>query len=266
MGRCRVTRDMRPSILLATTIALMVPAPGHAQPLTKPAPVSSASRPAEFPGPPDRDGSKAWRLAAAFLARQPFASDYATQGSAVGPVAGMTGCFDVEFASLGTNETAQGVVRADIVKRECAWLGQWGPEFLKREIERIETLCTPDKGSTRQQVEERFGAGKPIRNSKGPATQPVPEESPIRAYPFGTNGTLVVYYNGDGKVRSAHYFDPYSLKGRAAGERVPPAEQVRELTPRLRQMERILAEYQSRFGSDPKPAQPPTNSNPQRSL
>ena len=76
----------------------------------------------------------------------------------------------------------------------------------------------------------------------------------MRHYSFGTN-TLVVTYDEAGKVRWAHYVDPYSLKGRAFGSRLSPEEEMRELIPRLRQMERILAEYQARFGVKSKTSQ-----------
>lgn len=79
----------------------------------------------EDPGPAGRDPSIAWNMAAGFMAEQGFAGKYSKRASRVAPVAGVPGSYDVSFKPLDPNKASHdGVVRVDIKKRACIWLGE----------------------------------------------------------------------------------------------------------------------------------------------
>ncbi|MHC4169270.1 MAG: MSCRAMM family protein, partial [Planctomycetota bacterium] len=133
-----------------------------------------------------------------------------------------------------------------------------GPEAVLRdrleaEIREIESLCAPAKGTLRHAVERRYGKGIAVSSADDPSEVDDPA-SRYRVYEFFENESLLVCYDGESlaEVISARYVDPRSLKGRDG----PPTdeEQLRELKPRLKQMQRILAEYTKRFGEDKKAA------------
>lgn len=117
---------------------------------------------------------------------------------------------------------------------------------IQQEIARIEVLCVPAKRTTRKQVEQRFGLGQPSTNQKVLPKNGVTQNSPYRSYAFCPNGTLFVCYDKDWNLLWAGFLDPFSVKGRVPGP-IPPAVQLKELEPRLKQMKLILREYQRRF-------------------
>ena len=357
---------MKQSACLVLIFAMALAFLALAEPQVTPAPGPVFSPPGEAAGPAGADQGRAWRLANDFMAKQLFGSNYAARASAVSPVAGLPGVFDVEFRMLhpgglgpsrapgtvyqagqeisyfgmvglskfggyalqnsevspqavhlpsteatpdpgfqngqrvsvrgllqmrmiGSDEPGaqalsqplyymdtfkivegkegmpkqppesslsaesgqapHGFVRVDLSKGECRWMGDWGSDFLRKEIARIEAMCTPARGTTRQEVEAQFGPGKPTFDGKVTTEQPAPETSPIRRYTFGTNETLYVYYETDWKVRWAHFDDPYTPKGRPGFQAIPPEQEIRELRHRLKQVEHILAEYRARFGA-----------------
>ena len=116
---------------------------------------------------------------------------------------------------------------------------------IQQEIERIEAICVPPKGTSRNEVEKKFGLGRPATNSKIPPKGGIPEDSRYRSYVFCPDGILFVCYDKASNVWWAHFLDPYSTKGRYRP--ASPEEQLKELEPRLEQMKRILKEYQRRF-------------------
>jgi hypothetical protein len=119
---------------------------------------------------------------------------------------------------------------------------------LRAEIARLEAGCVPTNGTVRADVETKFGAGTPATNTKDTPKEGIPADSPYRAYDFCSNGTLFVRYDKRWRVVHAHYIDPYSSKGRILPPTVTPEEELRELEPRLQQMQQIAGEYGKRFG------------------
>ena len=117
---------------------------------------------------------------------------------------------------------------------------------LKNEIGRLETRCVPTAGTTRVDVEQKFGPGTPGLLSKIPAEAPT--NSLYRVYEFCTDGRLWVHYNKTWNVEWAHYEDPYQSKGLPAGVSIEPKQEVHELEQRLQQMTQIAREYKKRFG------------------
>lgn len=122
---------------------------------------------------------------------------------------------------------------------------------LKVEIARLEAGCVPTNGTSRADVETKFGPGSPAMNSKVPLPGGIPADSPYRSYDFCTNGTLFVCFDKSWHVVYAHYLDPYQTKGRVGsiGSIIKPEEEARELEQRLQQMKEIVAEYAKRFGA-----------------
>jgi hypothetical protein len=121
-------------------------------------------------------------------------------------------------------------------------------QTLKAEIARLETACVPAKGTARSDVEATFGTGRPGENSKVMPNNGIPADSPYRVYDFCFNGTLVVRYDQHWRVMHANYFNPYQTKGRPVQSSVTSEEELREVEPRLRQMQQINAEYAARLG------------------
>ncbi|MHC4181271.1 MAG: carboxypeptidase-like regulatory domain-containing protein, partial [Planctomycetota bacterium] len=122
-------------------------------------------------------------------------------------------------------------------------------ESLQAKIREIESWAVPAKGTLRHAIENRFGKGTPSENADAPRKRGNPG-SRYRLYEFCENGSLFICYDAESlaKVVWARYLDPYSVKDRAT---TPTAEeQLRELEPRLKQMQLILAEYKRRFGED----------------
>jgi beta-lactamase regulating signal transducer with metallopeptidase domain len=119
-------------------------------------------------------------------------------------------------------------------------------EAIVARLKAIEAECVPGKGTSREEVEKRFGKGKPVVGGKI-STKPATPDSRHWGYEFCDNGTLLVRYDNEtnSKVLWAYYLDPYSTKGRTAEPN--PQERLRELKPRLKQMETILVEYRQRF-------------------
>jgi hypothetical protein len=142
------------------------------------------------------------------------------------------------------------------------WLGQWlglladGPtaeriQQLKSEIGRLEARCVPARGTTREEVERKFGLGRPtpIVISKFPAQAAT--NSPNRAYEFCTNGTLQVRYDETWRVSWAYYANPYGVNGLPLGATIPPEWELGGLEERLQQMKQIAADYEKRFDANP---------------
>jgi len=121
---------------------------------------------------------------------------------------------------------------------------------LQREIQKLELQCAPQKGTSLQEVEAVFGSGTPLSPSpsKTPPKEAPPADSPRRAYKLCEDGTLIVWYDSEGKVLHANYPNPYSTKGRPIGASEPTEEQLLgELEPRLKQMKIIADAYKKRM-------------------
>lgn len=118
---------------------------------------------------------------------------------------------------------------------------------MRQEIARLEAQCAPAKGTSRKEVEKKFGVGRPVFLGKVPPKEGVSEDSPQRSYKFASLGTLFVSYDEQWKVLRAAFGNPFSTKGRTAGRRVPIEEQRQEVEPRLEQMRRIVKECNKRF-------------------
>jgi hypothetical protein len=122
---------------------------------------------------------------------------------------------------------------------------------LSGEIGRLESRCVPTNGTSRADLEIKFGTGKAAFNGMVPPPGGIPADSPYRAYDFCTNGTLFVCYDKTWHVESARYIDPYAVNNRFS---LPQPEEVRrELEPRLQQMKQIAEVYNKRFGGDSQP-------------
>ena len=125
---------------------------------------------------------------------------------------------------------------------------------LKAEIEALERASVPAAGTSRAEVESRFGRGRPVRASKVPVD--APPSSPDRAYelasPTGPNrrpvGTLRVRYDGNWNVRWSRYVHPYTMKRLLPGEVEPLDGRYREARQRLAQLRRIRQAIKQRFG------------------
>lgn len=119
---------------------------------------------------------------------------------------------------------------------------------MEQEIARIEAICEPARGTTRIEVEKKFGVGHPTVNTKT-SNHPIPEDSPYRIYEFCPDGTLQVSYDKDWKVRWAHFSGPYHDPIMAHNRQNPLSQHERLLVAeaRLTQMQSILQEYQKRF-------------------
>lgn len=125
------------------------------------------------------------------------------------------------------------------------------------EIAALERATEPAEGTSRDEVERRFGPGRAAQRPAKVRLEVLPD-SPYRAYellpPRVSDGppdaVLFVRYDGDWNVRRAHFLNPYSTKGRplVVGMQVPLAERHREATRRLAQMRRIREEVRRRFG------------------
>jgi uncharacterized small protein (DUF1192 family) len=118
---------------------------------------------------------------------------------------------------------------------------------IRQEIARLEAQCVPGKGTSRKEVEKKFGVGRPTFPGKVPPKEGVPENSSQRSYTFASLGTLIVSYDKQWKVSSAGFVDPFSMKGRLAGTRIPIEDQRRDVEPRLEQMKQIVKECNRRF-------------------
>jgi hypothetical protein len=148
----------------------------------------------------------------------------------------VSGCGDRELSSANSGSGRQ----TTSVEQRVA--------EIRSEIEAIESVCVPEKGTPREDVEKIFGSGNPLppHVSKLPYKGEIPKDSPRRAYDLCPNGTLLVHYDRQWNVMFADYLDPYSVKGRPFGLKVPPDELLRELEPRLRQMRQILEVYKKK--------------------
>ena len=83
-----------------------------------------------------------------------------------------------------------------------------------QELSRIDAICIPPKGTPRNEVEKKFGVGKPGVNHKSAPDGVIPEDSPFRLYEFCPNGTLFVNYGDAWNLAHAYFIDPHSVKGR----------------------------------------------------
>lgn len=111
--------------------------------------------------------------------------------------------------------------------------------LFRKKISEIENRCTPQTGTSRQEVERIFGEGNPASNKK---LGVIESDSPYRSYVLCVDGTLFVQYSND-KVVSAHYLDPFAAKGRPLGVKIPIEEELQEAKHRLKQMEMIETVY-----------------------
>ncbi len=115
---------------------------------------------------------------------------------------------------------------------------------LQKRVEELESQCTPARGTPRSTVEKKFGEGRPITGHK--TTRDGRPDSQMRQYEFCAEGILNVRYDDQWLVRWAHYSNPYSTNGLLPGTVKSLETLYFELTPRVAQLERILAEYQKR--------------------
>ena len=136
----------------------------------------------------------------------------------------------------------------------CIWGGyasEKEAEFkkLKKEIQELESFCSPKPGITRAAVEKIFGKGKaaPPVDSKMPYKGKIPEDSPRRGYRVCENGYLVVHYDKNWIVKRTYYPDPYASKGLMAGTVLPIDQRLREARQRLAQMRRVKKEYKKKI-------------------
>ncbi|MFH1360909.1 MAG: hypothetical protein ABIJ41_07780 [Candidatus Omnitrophota bacterium] len=123
--------------------------------------------------------------------------------------------------------------------------------LLRKKIAEIESQCTPQKGTPKEEVERIFGKGKPAHIGKLPDYTVTPD-SPNRSYELCKDGVLLVHYK-DWRVQWAHYIDPYSVKGRFKKPSIE--EQLQEARPRLKQLETIQVAYLKRINELNKPLQ-----------
>ena len=119
---------------------------------------------------------------------------------------------------------------------------------LSDEIVRLESLCVPPNGTSRADLEMKFGAGRATFNGMAPPPGGIPADSPYRVYEFCTNGTLFVSYDKTWHVERAKYNDPYT-PGNVVSI-IPPEAETWSLEQRLQQMKQIAEEYKKRFGGD----------------
>lgn len=105
-------------------------------------------------------------------------------------------------------------------------------------IKRIEAMCTPEKGATREEVEMRFGNGEPDKKLPN-----------ARRYNFCENGTLIIFYDKDtnSKVMLAEFINPYEKKG--SSKLFTDQERIEQLKSRLDQMNKILQEYEENWSA-----------------
>lgn len=118
-----------------------------------------------------------------------------------------------------------------------------GVAQMKEQTREEENAFLPLPGISRDDVERRFGTGRPTIASKIPA--PVPPDSRLAAYEVGTVGSFLVQYEKSGRVFWAHVVDPTSTKGLRLGTSLPLEQRYREAAlhlQRVRQVRKALAE------------------------
>lgn len=131
---------------------------------------------------------------------------------------------------------------------------------MRREIDRLEKQYVPAEGTSRKEVEKKFGAGRPDFYGKVPPRAGLSEDSSIRSYEFASLGRLLVFYDKQWKVSWAMFnyprknplghgggFGSGNANGNPNNQPQSIEEQRRELGPRLEQMKRIAKEYNGRF-------------------
>ncbi len=125
---------------------------------------------------------------------------------------------------------------------------------MEAEIAALERASEPARGTSRSDIERRYGEGRPVVTSKVPVE--VPPDSRQRVYEFlpphapgdRPDAVLSVRYDHEWRVRYAHFQNPYSIKSRIAGVPIPLVERHHEARKRLPQMRRIREELRRRFG------------------
>ena len=80
---------------------------------------------------------------------------------------------------------------------------------LKDEIVRLASLCVPTNGTSRADLEIKFGTGRAKYIGMAPPPIVIPADSRYREYDFCTNGTLFVYYDKTWHVEFAEYEDSF---------------------------------------------------------
>ena len=124
---------------------------------------------------------------------------------------------------------------------------------LSEEIVRLESLCVPTNGTSRADLEIKFGTGRATYIGMVHPPDGIPADSPNREYDFCTNGTLIVRYDKTWHVEQAFYGDPYMpIPGNFASP-LPPEVETRLLEHTVQQMKQIAEEYKKRFGGDSHP-------------
>ncbi|MFH1360908.1 MAG: hypothetical protein ABIJ41_07775 [Candidatus Omnitrophota bacterium] len=113
--------------------------------------------------------------------------------------------------------------------------------LLRKKISDMGNRCTPQKGTSKEEVERVFGAGEESMFDTFPSR---PEGSAYYIYNFCKDGILHVVYLNDLAWR-AHFEDYFTVQQR---EKRPPIEElIREARGRLRQMEIIYSAYLERI-------------------
>ena len=112
-----------------------------------------------------------------------------------------------------------------------------GVAQIEERIRKEEGAFLPLSGTSRAEVERRYGTGRPTVASKIPA--PVPPDSRLVAYEVGTVGLFLVQYDRSGDVLFAHVTDPTSSKGLRIGGSLPLVQRHREATLHLEHVRRV---------------------------
>ncbi len=112
-----------------------------------------------------------------------------------------------------------------------------GVAQIEEQIRKEEGAFLPLSGTSRAEVERRYGTGRPTVASKIPA--PVPPDSRLVAYEVGAVGLFLVQYDRSGKVAFAHVTDPTSTKGTPVGRVEPLEQRHREATLHLDHVRRV---------------------------
>jgi len=112
-----------------------------------------------------------------------------------------------------------------------------GVAWIEEQIHQEESAFLPLPGTSRTQVERRYGTGRPTVASK--VSVPAPTNSRLVAYEVGKIGSLLVQYDRSGNVAFAHVADPTSTKGNPIGVAVALEQRHREASLQLERVRRV---------------------------